>query len=92
MKDGDEQEIVLQLTNDRGKELRFILEPWGEEFVFAPRTSIRLIARGPRDDGPEITYEEDAVTYWGWTGSVASIIQDETVQPAVKRPRVPPYP
>ena len=71
---GEQQHISIRLRTTRRMPL--YLEPWGEEFHCAPGDTLQIVGRGPQSDVLEIEVGDDAITVYGWSGSVVSILRN----------------
>lgn len=69
---------TLLLVNERPAPLRLILEPWGNECVIEPGSSVHVVDAGGDDTHPlELHVEEDGtLVFYGRAGSVLSAYRD----------------
>ena len=67
---------ALRLTNSRPAPVYFSLEPWGEEYLMAPRATFEVVARGPEGGTLEVESASERVTVWGWAGSTVTLARD----------------
>ena len=81
--------IVLHVVNPHSFAVPFVLEPWGESYQMPPHASFRVVGDGPSGDGPEVTIEADAITVWGWAGSVLRVEHATIPEAVARRERVP---
>jgi hypothetical protein len=86
-----EREVTLRLVHFGTSAIRFVLEPWGEVYSFAPQDVFVVQARGPEPADPEVAYEEGAVTVSGWVGSTVRLFKngEELGMGAFERAPVP---
>jgi hypothetical protein len=70
------QTVKLRIVNWRNVEIRFVLEPWGESYPFAPEDQFVVEFEGPPPADPEVVDEEQSVTVWGWAGSIARLLKN----------------
>jgi hypothetical protein len=89
------QRDQVLLRNDTHSDMVLRLEPWGTERSFNAGTT-KIVARGPADteESLEIAYSEQAITVYGWSGSVIAVFQDgnkiaDIDLPAPNTPRLP---
>ena len=71
---GSEQEVTFRLRTTRP--IRIYLEPWGNEFDCPADTTLQIVGRGPKGDTLELEVGDDAVTVYGWPGSIVSVLRD----------------
>ena len=57
------QNIAFKISNKKSNEMRFFIEPWGDEFMFTPGTTIQINASYPSgtDWIPEIVYYQNNI-------------------------------
>src|SRR5947209_13242027 len=81
----------LRFHNPRTENLTLVLEPWGEVHRIRPGTTVDVVGEGPTGDGPEVTYDDNTITVWGWAGSVLHVVPEGTGLNTVRegRPAVP---
>ena len=72
-RDGPGYTISFRMRNSRSRELRFYLEPWGEQYKMAPDATLEIVAQGPPADLLEVELGDDHVTVYGWPGSVVTL-------------------
>lgn len=63
------------LRNRRKRPVELRLEPWGERYTMPAGATFQIVARGPEGDSLEIEWGQDAVTVYGWPGSVVSVLR-----------------
>jgi hypothetical protein len=72
-----EQDFSFRVQNTRGSHLKIWLEPWGDLYLLEPGKQLKIDVRGPIGTAPnnslEIHSSEDAITLWGWSGSVVEV-------------------
>ena len=68
----------LEIKNSRDIEMRFDLEPWGEQYKMQPGESFRVVASAPTSGELVIDVEEKVITVFGWSGSIVQLFQDGT--------------
>jgi hypothetical protein len=64
-----EHEVTLQFSNSLTRDIRFVLEPWGESYMFRPDDELVIRAIGPDSGIPEIDLTNEAITIYGWVDS-----------------------
>jgi hypothetical protein len=69
--------VPVIIRNTRSVPLRFLLEPWGEEYRVEPQSEVRIEFHGPGGESPIIEWGEHAVTAYGWSGSTARVFVDQ---------------
>lgn len=67
--------VKTSIRNRRKKPVTLRLEPWGEEYAFPPGTSVQVLGRGPVGDMLDVKWGGDAVTVFGWPGSVLQVMK-----------------
>ncbi|MBI2759949.1 MAG: hypothetical protein HYX51_00790 [Chloroflexi bacterium] len=82
-------ESVVRIVNPTGRELEFVLEPWGETFAMPPHAEFVIVGSGPPGDGPEVSYDDEVITVWGWPGSVLRVFHDDRELGRVGGKRIP---
>jgi hypothetical protein len=89
-----EATTFLRIVNSRPDELKFFLEPWGEEYPMPPGEKFELVAKGPMGGQLELEYAEGHIMVWGWPGSVVALLNDgnELGRGDLRRGPVPPTP
>ena len=70
---------ALQLTNAHSEAIRFYLEPWGEEYTMPSGATFEVVARGPQGGSLDVAVADDAITIWGWAGSVVALLHEGTL-------------
>jgi hypothetical protein len=70
-------EVTLRIQNRQGREVTFVLEPWGEVYHFAPRDEFFVTFTGPQGT-PQVDVEDDAVVVWAWQGCTATLKKNGT--------------
>ena len=93
MKSGKkEQETRLRVINSKAHGVTFVLEPWGDIYDMAPEDEFVVVFLGPGPAEPEVDLTEDAVTVYGWTGSMVRVLKngDELVNyEGIEVPAIP---
>ncbi len=74
----DECVAATRLVNSRDVAVKLLLEPWGEVYEMAPGAVFEVMARGPAGDALEVAIADDAITVWGWPGSVVRLFHEGT--------------
>ncbi len=80
---------TLRLTNSHLDRVRFLLEPWGEEYLMAPGATFEIVARGPEGGTLEVESASERVTVWGWASSTVTLLHDGKVLGPGARTPVP---
>jgi hypothetical protein len=86
--------LVVRVRNQHDHEMRFLLEPWGEEYPMPADARFDVIAQGPTGGALDIELSAGTVTVHGWSGSVIRLSHDGVELGAGLGPRtdVPPTP
>jgi hypothetical protein len=69
-------EVNLRLKNKRTMATTLYVEPFGLAYEFNPEDDVVIVAMGPNPIDPEIVYEDERVTYWGWPGSDVQVFKN----------------
>jgi hypothetical protein len=69
-------ETRLRLANSQRTALRFILEPWGREYMLRPNDEFVLVFRGPGTSEPEVVLGKGTIEVWGWTGTTVQVFKN----------------
>ena len=82
----------IRIQNACPRPMTVQLEPWGEQLPIAPDVTYEIVAKGPTGDCLHLTFGEERIIVWGWSGSVMSVFCDgralATCEPPV--PSTPP--
>ena len=62
--------------NSKNHGVTFVLEPWGDVYEMAPGDQYLVIFTGPMPAEPEVDLTDDAITVYGWTGSMVRVVKD----------------
>ena len=81
----------VRIVNSRNIELRFDLEPWGEQYKMQSGVNFAVVASAPLHGELEIEIQENRITVFGWSGSTVQIFQDGMEIGGSTQP-VPPLP
>ena len=73
------QEVRLRLFNYREVPTQLVVEPWGDFYPIKPRDDFVIIATGPEPMYPEVSYDDDSITFWGWIGSTVQVLKNRKV-------------
>jgi hypothetical protein len=77
----DETVISCRVQNTHPHPVTFTLEPWAEEVVMSPRSSVWVFACGPKGTEPRnklhVQCGDDEITVFGWGGSLVYIVAVE---------------
>lgn len=86
--------VVTVIRNARPVATTFHVEPWGDVHLMPAGATFRVVAWGPRHGALEVELAEDAVTVWGWPGSVLKVFHGDVELGASygDRPPVPSVP
>lgn len=78
---------ALRLRNDLGREIAFVLEPWGETFPMAPGEVFEVVPEGDLD----IDWAEARITVYASPGSAARLFcrDRELGGPRLRVPSIP---
>jgi hypothetical protein len=68
--------VKTPVRNRRKSPVRLRLEPWGEEYTLPAGKTVQVLARGPEGDTLDIEWGSDAVTVYGWPGSVVAVLRN----------------
>ena len=66
----------LRIVNSKSRELTLCIEPWGEIYEMPPESEFAIIGRGPEGDSLTFEVGDDAITVYGWAGSVVEVLRD----------------
>ncbi len=66
--------VVIRNTGEAPKS--FVLEPWGEIYSLPPAARVEVSVVGPAGT-PEITVNDESITFWAWSGSTATVKLDD---------------
>jgi hypothetical protein len=69
-------EVTLRLFNTKRDATNFVLEPWGEVYVFSPGDELEVRMKAPEPGVPEVDVTDEALTVFGWAGSTASLFKN----------------
>ncbi len=92
-----EQDIQSRMTvvNRFSHRLRFIVEPWANEFWLEPGETFEVVAQGPNSGALELAFGPNTIVVFGWSGSLVAVYADgERLDwpDDSDQPRVPPLP
>ena len=81
----------LWLRNGEETPLVLCTESWGNEIPLASRKDYLLVFEGPEGQCPEVQWEKDRITVYGWSGSIAALYLDGQVilDCAQRVPKIP---
>jgi hypothetical protein len=84
----------IKVKNRSQSTVEFVLEPWGEVYKMAPNDMFVVAGKGPEEDSFEVVFENDAISVWGWPGSVLWLYHNDKELGERTEPRtpVPPIP
>jgi len=83
----------IKISNSHQVELRFDLEPWGEQYRLPPGEVVVVIAKSSLPGAFEIDISKDVVTVFGWVGSTVQVFQGgKEIGGSSQRSIVPPVP
>jgi hypothetical protein len=68
---------AVAVTNSGAAPVRLVLEPWGDETLVPPATTVRISFEGPQGGLLEIAVKPGQITVFGWEGSVLGMDADE---------------
>ena len=67
----------ITYTNVTGARQLIVLEPWGQEQWIEPSERIEITVDGGAPGGSlEMEHMTDRVIFWGWEGTVVSIVRN----------------
>ncbi len=66
---------TVKIANSRDVEVRFDIEPWGEQYKMPPGASFTIVAGAPTRGIVEVKVEEKYITVFGWPGSIIQLYQ-----------------
>jgi hypothetical protein len=66
----------VTVVNRFSHRLRFIVEPWANEFWMEPRETFEVVAQGPASGSLELAFGPDAIVVFGWSGSLVAVYAD----------------
>jgi hypothetical protein len=75
---------TFAVKNESDQPLTVVLEPWGDEHMLVPKSSLRIYAVGPQPAHMDIVIREKYVSLWGWSGATL-----DTEAPPHSRPACP---
>jgi len=84
----------LMVTNSRETEVFLFVEPWANRYQMAPHATFIVKASSSIEGMLEIEYTEDAITVYGWEGSIVDLFHEGgelAIDDYSKHP-VPPFP
>lgn len=70
---------MMRVRNTRETDLRFFLEPWGEEYTMEPEEAFELVFEAPTAGIPEVEYGEDYIAVHGWSNAKVNLFQGSLV-------------
>jgi hypothetical protein len=75
--------LTISLFNDRITETIIIVEPWAEEIVLPPQTTIEFGIYSDKIEKVESSIDDQFLTIWLWQGcTLVAFIDGEDVTPA----------
>jgi hypothetical protein len=76
------------ITNDHPEPLTVIVEPWAEEVVLSPKSSLLMTVLSDRGGLLEVATRPNYLTVWLWTGCRVKLAVDgeELAMPSLLRP------
>jgi hypothetical protein len=85
--------IPFRFTNRRDDPFPCWLEPHGDFVLLDPGSKLLVTIQGPEKwAGLDIEIDEDRLTVWQWTGSIARVYVDGEEWRDLTTARVPPIP
>lgn len=69
---------LLAVTNSDSSTVRLVLEPWAEERILRPDSTIVIEYSGPRGGRLEIERTPGEIIVYGWEGAVMSILDERS--------------
>jgi len=70
---------MLHVRNGGRAPLVLCVEPWANEISMKPDNAYLVVFDGPEGKFPEVEWRKDRITVYGWSGSVAQVLLDDTV-------------
>jgi hypothetical protein len=70
---------MLWVRNSNSAPLVLCVEPWANEIPMETEKAYLVVFDGPEGKFPEVEWRKDRVTLYGWSGSVANVLLDDTV-------------
>jgi len=65
---------VLAITNSHASEVRLTLEPWADEHMLPPDSTVEVAFNGPMDGRIEVEMKPGEIIVYGWEGAVMSVL------------------
>jgi hypothetical protein len=77
----DDMVVSLRVENAHTHPVTFTLEPWAEEVIMPPRSSVWVFACGPKVSKPHdklhVECGDERITVYGWIGCLAYVVAVE---------------
>ena len=70
---------MLWVRNSGNAPLVLCVEPWANEILMEPGRAYLAVIDGPEGKFPIVEWRKDSIIVYGWSGSVAQVLLDETV-------------
>jgi len=88
-------ESSINVTNSNAKEIVLHLEPWGEQFVLPPSSTLLMSAKAEQPGSFEIEHLESEVILWAWPSAIVKVFSGDLeigIDVGRERPPVPSVP
>jgi hypothetical protein len=66
----------MTIVNRFSHRLRFIVEPWANEFWMEPGETFEIVAHGPANGSLELAFGPESIVVFGWSGSLVAVYTD----------------
>lgn len=88
-------ESSINVTNSNSKEMVLHLEPWGEQFVMSPSSTLLITAKAEQLGSFEIEHLDSEIIVWAWPTAIVKVFSGDVevgIGATLERPRVPSVP
>ena len=86
-------ESSIEVANSSAREIVVHLEPWGDQFVMSPASTLFFTAKAEQLGSFKIEHLESEIIVWAWPSAIVKVFSgDVEVGIGLERPRVPSIP
>ena len=88
-------ETSINVTNSNGKAIVLHLEPWGDQFVMSPSSTLLITGKAEQQGSFEIQHLEGEIIVWAWPSAIVKVFSGDVevgIDAGLERPPVPSVP
>lgn len=69
----------LRIQNSCAASRKLWIEPWGDEILMEPHSTLEVVAKGPTGECLEVVNDESDLTVYGWPHSTLTVFRSGTI-------------